>query len=578
MRTRTLSIGAIAVAVLVALGLSLAVQPGSEAMASPWLSSGCLEQVDDGGFESSGYWVISSTAYPAAYTSSEKHSGSHSMRLGIPPGHADQYAWSSTYQDVSIPVDAESATLSFWYKPFTDDTSGWDIQGMIIYDTYWNLLWEVLDVHSNSGVWTKREVDVSSYAGQTLRLYFYVSNNSIYQWGETSMYVDDVSLEYCSDEPGVIPTVQMAVDPREKTVTAHEGAFEVSVVVTDVVDLGAFEFDLVYDPDVVLVEDVQLDGFLGRTGRTTYSGTDDSYRLDGRFSFWAYTTPPGSDPGRDGPSGSGVLVTTFLSPIDDGTTPLELEDVLVFDTDGVEIGTELHDGTIFVEECVGDVNHDGVVDIVDAAAVAAHWDCEDGEDDCYDDNYDLNENGRIDVGDVMVVVANEGVCEGEEALLAEDADLSDAAVALMKIEPRENIVGLGDSVNVSVVIEDASDLGHFQFDLRYDPEVLQMPEDPTLGDFLGSTGRGVMGLTVERDNVAGLLTFWGISHGSGAGPDGDGVLANVVVNTELFGESSLWLENVKVVDTQVNDQVPYVQDGRVSVEGSSHYLPLISVD
>jgi hypothetical protein len=263
--------------------------------------------------------------------------------------------------------------------------------------------------------------------------------------------------------------------------------------------------------------------------------------------------------------------------VDDGTTPLKLEDVLVFDTDGEEIATQRFHGTITVEECEGDVNHDGVVDIMDVALVAALWDCEEGEDDCYDDDYDLNDNGRIDVGDIMVVVANEGVCESEvDTAALREAALSHAAASLMKIEPRETSADLGDSIDVSVVIEDASDLGFFQFDLRFDPGRLQVPVDPTLGDFLGSTGRGVLGLTVERDNSEGLLTFWGVSHGSGAGPDGDGVLANIALNVEWIGDSSLWLENVKVVDTNVSDHIPYTQGAQVTVSASDHaYLPLI---
>jgi hypothetical protein len=576
MRTRTLSMAALVVALLAALALSLAVQPGSDVAASHRSSNGCWELVENEGFEDTSDWVISITAYPAAYSTSEKRSGSRSMRLGIPPGNPDQYAWSSVYQDVAIPLDAESATLSFWYKPYSDDTSGWDIQGMIIYDTYWNLLWEVLDVHSNSKAWTHVEVDVSVYAGQTVRLYFYVSNNSSYQWGETSMYVDDVSLEWCSDEPGVVPTAQLGVDPREKTVTAHEGPFEMSVLITDAVDLGAFEFDLVYDPDVVLVEDVQLESFLERTGRTAYSGTDDSYRLDGRFGFWAYTTPPGGDPGREGPSGKGVLVTTFLSPVDDGTTPLELDEVKVFDTDGDEITAELFHGTIIVEECFGDVNHDGVVDVEDVMLVAATWGCEEEEDDCYDEDYDLNDSGEIDVGDIMAVVANWGDCETDVGTaILQPAGVSGGATSIVKVEPRENSVDPEESFTVSVSIEYVADLGAFQFSLRYDPALLQVT-DVTLGDLLGSTGRSLIDIPVVVDHESGRVTVAGASYGSAPGPNEDGLLADVTLTARRHGKGDLWLENVKVLDTDANRQGTVSQGAAVSVSASDHvYLPLI---
>jgi hypothetical protein len=567
---------ALAVALLAAVALSLAVQPGTGVAASYRASGGCWELVENRGFEDTSDWVISGTAYPAGYTTSEERSGSRSMRLGIPPGGADQYAWSSVYQDVAIPLDAEAATLSFWYKPYTDDTSGWDIQGMIIYDIYWNQLWKVLDVHSNSGGWTHVDVDVSVYAGQSVRLYFYVSNNSTYQWGETSMYVDDVSLEWCSDEPGVVPTAELGVDPREKTVTAHQGPFEMSVLITDVVDLGAFEFDLVYDPDVVLVEDVLLESFLERTGRTAYSGTDDSLKLDGRFGFWAYTTPPGGDPRREGPSGKGVLVTTFLSPVDDGTTPLELEEVLVFNTDGDEIHTELFDGTIIVEECFGDVNNDGVVDVEDVMLVAANWGCEE-EDDCYDDDYDLNDSGEIDVGDIIAVVANWGGCEVEEedTTVLQPAGVSEGATSIVKVEPREISVDPQDSFDVSVAIEYVADLGGFQFDLRYDPALLQVT-DVTLGDLLGSTGRSIVDIPIIVDNDSGRVTVAGASFGTAPGPNEDGVLAEVTLSARRHGKGSLWLENIKVLDTDANRQGAVSQGAAVSVSASDYaYLPLI---
>jgi hypothetical protein len=579
MRTRKLSMATLVAAMFVAVILSLAVQPASRVGASYVLESGCWDVVDNGGFESTDGWVINpGSVYLAKYSETYAHSGDWSMQVGIPSTDYDRYAFSSFYQQVTIPFEAETATLAFWYKPYSYDTSGQDKQGMILYDAYWNHLETVLSVRSNSGTWTHKEWDVSDYAGETVRLYYYVSNNPNYQYGQTWMYVDDVSLEWCGEgEPG--PTdVQVGFDPIVKTVYPYSGTFEMSVVITDVADLGAFEFDIEYDPEIVVVEDVELEGFLERTGRIAYTGEDDTLKLDGTYSFWAYTLPPGGDLGRPGPSGSGILVTTFLSPIDDGETDLTLSNVLLSDTEGDEISVDygdVIDGQVIVKECVGDLNHDGVVDIVDVMLVAANWGCEDGVDECYDDDYDLNDSGAIDVGDIMEVVASWGVCEVDvESAFVKSAGFSDAATSLLKIQPRDCDVDAGDTFVVSMIIEDATDLGAFQFDLRYDPALLQIVGDPTLGDFLESTGRSAIAVPTQPDNQAGRMTIAYASYGDEPGPSGDGTLASVELEAEWIGEGSIWLEKAKVTDTEANWHEPFAQSAEVTVPGSYVYLPL----
>ncbi|MBM4466889.1 MAG: hypothetical protein FJ014_15285, partial [Chloroflexi bacterium] len=57
----------------------------------------------------------------------------------------------------------------------------------------------------------------------------------------------------------------------------------------------------------------------------------------------------------------------------------------------------------------------------------------------------------------------------------------------VRIEPVQSTVTLGQSFTVSVMIDQASDLGGFQFDLRYVTTVVTVA-NVTLGSFLGSTG------------------------------------------------------------------------------------------
>ena len=116
------------------------------------------------------------------------------MRLGI-TDQSDANSYSSIYQEVTIPEDAVSATLSFWYYPLCQGTLPDDWQGAIIYDHNWvRRDWAMEKICSDSQTWTHHTFDLTPYKGQTIILYFNVYNN-----GEgdlkTAMYLDDVSVK-----------------------------------------------------------------------------------------------------------------------------------------------------------------------------------------------------------------------------------------------------------------------------------------------------------------------------------------------------------------------------------------------
>jgi uncharacterized lipoprotein YddW (UPF0748 family) len=117
------------------------------------------------------------------------------MRLGI-TYQSDAKSYSSIYQEITIPEDAASATLSFWYYPICEDALPYDWQGVIIYDpTLSELLdWAMPKICSDSQTWTHHTFDLTLYKGQTIILYFNVYND-----GEgnlkTAMYLDDVSVQ-----------------------------------------------------------------------------------------------------------------------------------------------------------------------------------------------------------------------------------------------------------------------------------------------------------------------------------------------------------------------------------------------
>ena len=149
-------------------------------------------------------------------------------------------------------------------------------------------------------------------------------------------------------------------------------------------------------------------------------------------------------------------------------------------------------------------------------------------------------------------------------ILASTPVFSDGGNPVVRIEPVESTVPVDESVSVSVMIDDASDLGGFQFDLLFSSTIVTVDE-ATLGDFLESTGRSSITLGPKIDNAAGKVTFGAASHGSNQGPNGTGTLALITFTGRDVGVSHLQLQRVSVVDTAGNPQTYTVGDGSIEV-------------
>lgn len=138
-------------------------------------------------------------------------------------------------------------------------------------------------------------------------------------------------------------TTTVSVDPESQAVDVGE-EFTINVMISDVVDLGAFEFVLEYNPAVVNALDIVLGDFLGSTGRTVVALPVVIDNENGTATFGAFTF---GDPA--GPDGAGLLATVTLSGMADGVSSLTLAEVIVTDTAGTEITPLLtQDGTVTV--------------------------------------------------------------------------------------------------------------------------------------------------------------------------------------------------------------------------------------
>ncbi|MGH9643957.1 MAG: hypothetical protein ACRD3Q_16235 [Terriglobales bacterium] len=148
--------------------------------------------IQNGGFETGTFanWTTGGVVAPTISTV-QKHSGTHSVLDGASSGsepNGDDYL----YQSITIPSTATKATLTFWYWPATTDTITYDWQEAQVQNSSGATLAQVMKVCQNTQAWTQVTYDLTSYKGQTIRIYF---NDHQDGYGDlTYMYVDDVSV------------------------------------------------------------------------------------------------------------------------------------------------------------------------------------------------------------------------------------------------------------------------------------------------------------------------------------------------------------------------------------------------
>ena len=128
-------------------------------------------------------------------------------------------------------------------------------------------------------------------------------------------------------------TVTVRVDPVTRAAPVN-GTFTVDIVADVGTEmnpdgLGAYEFDLVYDPNYLEVDSVSDAGGLGSTSRTVSALGPNIDNPNGRTTFAAYSYPPED---VSGPGTTVVLATVTLTGTGAGATTLNLENALLTDT------------------------------------------------------------------------------------------------------------------------------------------------------------------------------------------------------------------------------------------------------
>jgi len=144
----------------------------------------------NGGFETGTFsgWTTGGALLPTIQ-SGGAHTGTYAAKLGSStPYNGDSWM----QQTVTVP--SAGGTLTFWYQPHCTDTITYDWERMEIRNTSGTTLATVLNVCSNSGVWTLVTYSMNTWAGQTVVLWFN-NHDDNYPSDPTYTLVDDVALQ-----------------------------------------------------------------------------------------------------------------------------------------------------------------------------------------------------------------------------------------------------------------------------------------------------------------------------------------------------------------------------------------------
>jgi hypothetical protein len=133
------------------------------------------------------------------------------------------------------------------------------------------------------------------------------------------------------------------IEPTLST-TFVGGAINVTVQVTDVTDLYAYQFDVSFDPTVLSTTDVSEGGLLPSGGGTFFfPGAIDNV-------LGTLTLTSGSLEGPvPGVSGSGILANIVFTGVGFGASPVTLSNVVLLDSAGRDIAaTTIQNGSVTV--------------------------------------------------------------------------------------------------------------------------------------------------------------------------------------------------------------------------------------
>jgi general secretion pathway protein D len=143
-----------------------------------------------------------------------------------------------------------------------------------------------------------------------------------------------------------------------------------------------------------------------------------------------------------------------------------------------------------------------------------------------------------------------------------------SADAILNFNVPTGPVGVGSTISIPVEVSGAADLYAFQFDVSYNPSVLQLLSISE-GSFLSSAGSTFF-IPGSIDNSSGIASFNADTLiGLGPGAFGNGDLLDLGFQVTSPGSSNLTLSNVILLDSQLADISFETESGYFSTTASA---------
>jgi len=400
--------------------------------------------------------------------------------------------------------------------------------------------------------------------------------------GDACEAPEGLSLGIDADSSG---STAASLGPIEACTSAASGtSTEIDLFITDVPDLLGWTADIIYDPSVISISDIDVDMFQAADGQSNvFNASDSTPDTDG--SFYASAVDLNAPPYED--SGSGVLARITVSALAPGIseltisnpslTDVNLEPIGDADDDGIFDGSTFNaliyidqldsDGDGSADACDPDDDNDGAVDAIDNCPFTANSGQTDTDGDglgnaCDDDDDD---DTVLDLDDNCPLVANadqtdsdgDGIgdaCEAPEELnLGIDADPSgNTATSLGSIDSCTS-VSSGASTEIDLFITTVPDLLGWTSDILYDPSLISI-DAINVKMFQSADGHSnVFNASDSTPDTDG--SFYASAVDLNAPPyedSGSGVLARITISALAPGISDLVISNPSLTDVNLD--------------------------
>jgi hypothetical protein len=315
------------------------------------------------------------------------------------------------------------------------------------------------------------------------------------------------------------------IDPVTQDV-AQFTDFTVDVRVDNVVNLGAYQFTIAFDPAMVSFVGVANGPFLSSSGRVP----DCPPPILTAFSVQFSCATLGAE--LPGASGSGVLATVTFHAVGAGTSALDLRSVMLLTPAAARIRVaSIIDGSVTV--MAGPSPTPSVSPTPTATLLPG------------------------------TPTATRTPTPTPTASPPAGTPTATPVPAIVALDPSSQSVPAAQQFTVDVTVADVTNLGSYEWKLEFDPAIIQYVGVAN-GPFLGSTERTVT--CVSPILETGSVRFGCVSSdGATPGPSGSGVLSTVTFNALAGGTSALHFALVSLSDPLGDDIFAIGQDGSVTV-------------